>query len=96
MNEFANAARNALSFLVADRGFEEDSITLPNDANSVYATYAITYTRRECTSLPLFVRLSETPARENSIWNASLVPYTTESELATLENSSPLQCPVRH
>jgi hypothetical protein len=63
VNEFENAARNALSFLVADRGFAEDSVTLPNDANSVYATYAITYARRECTSLPLFVRLSDTPAR---------------------------------
>jgi len=64
INEFANAARNALSFLVADHGFAEDSITLPNNSNSVYATYAITYTRREeCTLLPLFVRLSDTPAR---------------------------------
>lgn len=63
MNEFTNAARDSLSFLVADRGFTEDSITLPNDANLVYATYAITYTRRTRTSLPLFVRLSVTPAR---------------------------------
>ena len=63
INEFANAARDALSFLVVGRGFAEDSITMPNDASSVYATYAITYTRCLGASLPLCVRLSCTPAR---------------------------------
>jgi hypothetical protein len=62
-SEFATAARIALSFLQSDHGFREDSLETPRDLESVYATYAMTYTRKVGDWPPQTVRLSKTPAR---------------------------------
>ena len=81
-NEFATSARDALSFLQTEHGFKEESLSLPDDSNSAYATYTITFFKPLVEPPPLRVRMVSTPARGELFLECNRGDFTESDRIA--------------